>query len=96
LQTITRTCAPANIRYPQDFSLLNEAREKLETIIIRFCKTYGLARPKLHGIRLSGPKLGRSSETKKADKILARILSALILLIKILWNRAAHLQPEAV
>ena len=22
------TCAPSNIRYPQDFSLLNEAREK--------------------------------------------------------------------
>ena len=27
------TCAPSNIRYPQDFSLLNEAREKLEKII---------------------------------------------------------------
>ena len=24
------TCAPSNIRYPQDFSLLNEAREKLK------------------------------------------------------------------
>lgn len=23
------TCAPSNIRYPQDFPLLNEAREKL-------------------------------------------------------------------
>lgn len=42
------TCAPSNIRYPQDFSLLNEAREKLETIIIRFCKTYGLARPRMY------------------------------------------------
>lgn len=42
------TCAPANIRYPQDFSLLNEAREKLETIIIRFCKTYGLASPRMY------------------------------------------------
>ncbi len=42
------TCAPANIRYPQDFSLLNEAREKLETIIIRFCKSYGLARPRMY------------------------------------------------
>ena len=37
------TCAPSNIRYPQDFSLLNEAREKLETIIIRFCKSYGFS-----------------------------------------------------
>ena len=42
------TCAPANIRYPQDFSLLNEAREKLETVIIRFCKAYGLARPRMY------------------------------------------------
>ena len=39
------TCAPSNIRYPQDFSLLNEAREKLETIIIRCCKTYGFSSP---------------------------------------------------
>jgi len=30
--TLDATCAPANIRYPQDISLLNEAREKLETI----------------------------------------------------------------
>ena len=36
------TCAPSNIRYPQDFSLLNEAREKLENIIDRFSKSYGL------------------------------------------------------
>ena len=40
------TCTPANIRYPQDISLLNEAREKLETIIYRFCKSYGLPLPR--------------------------------------------------
>ncbi len=32
------TCAPSNIRYPQDYSLLNEAREKLEEIIRRICR----------------------------------------------------------
>lgn len=42
------TCAPSNIRYPQDFALLNEAREKLETIIIRFCKSYGFLRPRMY------------------------------------------------
>ena len=42
------TCAPSNIRYPQDFSLLNEAREKLETVIIRFCKTYGFSSPRMY------------------------------------------------
>lgn len=38
-------CALSNIRYPQDFSLLNEAREKLESIIDRFSKSYGLKKP---------------------------------------------------
>ena len=44
--TLDATCAPAKIRYPQDISLLNEAREKLETIIYRFCKSYGLSLPR--------------------------------------------------
>ena len=34
------TCSPSNIRYPQDFSLLNEAREKLEEMIDFFNRTY--------------------------------------------------------
>jgi hypothetical protein len=34
------TCAPSYIRYPQDFSLLNEARVKLEGMIDWFYKTY--------------------------------------------------------
>ena len=34
------TCSPSNIRYPQDFSLLNEAREKLEKMIDYFHNTY--------------------------------------------------------
>lgn len=44
--TLDATCAPANIRYPQDVSLLNEAREKLEAIISRFCRSYGLPLPR--------------------------------------------------
>jgi len=44
-------CAPANIRYPQDISLLNEAGEKLETIIYRFCKSYGLPLPRRYSRR---------------------------------------------
>ena len=34
------TCSPSDIRYPQDFSLLNEAREKLDAMIDRM---HGLA-----------------------------------------------------
>lgn len=44
--TLDATCAPVNIRYPQDISLLNEAREKLKAIIYRFCKSYGLPLPR--------------------------------------------------
>lgn len=42
------TCAPSNIRYPQDFSLLDEAREKLESIIKRFCKSYKIPTPRMY------------------------------------------------
>ena len=45
------TCAPVNIRYPQDVSLLNEAREKLETILYRFHKSYGLVLPRRYSRR---------------------------------------------
>ena len=43
---IDATCAPVNIRYPQDISLLNEAREKLEYIIFRMCRSYRLTLPR--------------------------------------------------
>ena len=44
--TIDATCAPVYIRYPQDVSLLNEAREKLEEMISWFHKAYGVALPR--------------------------------------------------
>ena len=34
------TCSPSNIKYPQDFELLNDAREKLEEIIDYFHNLY--------------------------------------------------------
>lgn len=43
---VDATCAPVNIRYPQDVSLLNEAREKLEAMIAHFHKAYGLPLPR--------------------------------------------------
>lgn len=43
---IDATYAPTNIRYPQDISLLNEAREKLEHMIYRMCRSYDLQLPR--------------------------------------------------
>ena len=47
-QILDATCAPSNIRYPQDYSLLNEARTKLEKMIDDFCKAYGLRKPRTY------------------------------------------------
>ena len=42
------TCAPQNIKYPQDIELLNEAREKLEGMICRICDKYNFYRPRMY------------------------------------------------
>lgn len=39
-EILDATCSPSNIRYPQDFSLLNEGREKLEAMIDYFHKNF--------------------------------------------------------
>ena len=42
------TCAPQNIAYPQDINLLNEAREKLESIIDEICDEYNFYKPRMY------------------------------------------------
>lgn len=62
------TCAPSKIRYPQDFLLLNEAREKLETIIIRFCKIYGFSRPRMYRKQARKNYLALAKAKKRSTK----------------------------
>ena len=73
------TCAPVNIRYPQDVSLLNEAREKLETILYRFHKSYGLELPRRYAKRARKDYLAfakcRKHTVKKIRKALRQQLS---------------------
>ena len=42
------TCAPQNIKYPQDIELLNEAREKLEDMICQVSDEYNFYRPRMY------------------------------------------------
>ena len=42
------TCAPQNIKYPQDIELLNEARKKLEDMICRISEAYNFYRPRMY------------------------------------------------
>ena len=76
---VDATCAPVNIRYPQDVSLLNEAREKLETIIYRFHKSYGLILPRRYSKRARKDFLAfakcKKHTAKKIRKALRQQLS---------------------
>lgn len=72
--TLDATCAPANIRYPQDISLLNEAREKLETIIYRFCKSYGLPLPRRYRKRARKDYLAFAKSKKHSAKKIRKAL----------------------
>ena len=47
-QVCDATVAPQNIRFPQDVSLLNEARVKLEGMIDWFCQEYVLEKPRTY------------------------------------------------
>lgn len=47
-QICDATVAPQYIRFPQDASLLNEARTKLEAIIDDFCLKYDLEKPRMY------------------------------------------------
>ncbi len=62
------TCAPSNIRYPQDFSLLNEAREKLEKIVDRFCHDYSLAKPRMYRREARKNYLALAKSKKRSKK----------------------------
>lgn len=62
------TCAPSNIRYPQDFSLLNEAREKLEKMIDRFCADYSLPKPRMYRIEARKNYLALAKTKKRSKK----------------------------
>ena len=68
------TCAPVNIRYPQDVSLLNEAREKLETIIYRFCKSYGLPLPRRYRRQARKDYLAFAKSKKHSAKRIRKAL----------------------
>ena len=72
--TLDATCAPANIRYPQDISLLNEAREKLETIIYRFCKSYSLPLPRRYRKRARKDYLAFAKSKKHSAKNVRKAL----------------------
>jgi hypothetical protein len=70
-QICDATVAPQNIRYPQDTSLLNEARTKCEQMIDWFCKTYDLSKPRTYR-KIAHKEYLAFAKSKKPSKQLIR------------------------
>ena len=62
------TCCPADIAYPQDVNLLNQAREKLEQTVDEICKATGEQRPRMYRRRARRDFLRLSKSKKRSAK----------------------------
>lgn len=76
------TCAPSNIRFPQDFSLLNEAREKLEKIIHRFHEDYGLDLPRTRCRKARAVYLNLAKSKRRSAKKIRSVIRFMLNCIK--------------
>jgi hypothetical protein len=64
---VDATCAPSDIRYPNDMSLLNEAREKTEKIIDKLSKERGEKKPRTYR-KVARKEFIRFIHMKKPDR----------------------------
>ena len=62
------TCAPQNIKYPQDVNLLNEARENLESIIDYLCLKYSYHTPRMYRKNARKDYLNLAKSRKRSAK----------------------------
>ncbi|MBO6208697.1 MAG: IS5 family transposase [Lachnospiraceae bacterium] len=68
------TCAPQNIKYPQDIELLNEAREKLEDMICRVSDEYNFYRPRMYREKARKDYLALAKCRKRSSKRIRRAI----------------------
>ena len=66
--TVYATCAPQNIRYPQDTSLLNEARENLEEMIDELHDPADGEKPRTYRKKARKEHLKTAKKRKKSSK----------------------------
>ena len=62
------TCAPQNIRYPQDVNLLNEARENLEDMVDFLCAKFGYYTPRMYRKNARKDYLNLAKSKKRTSK----------------------------
>jgi len=68
------TCAPSNIKYPQDFELLSIAREKLQEMIDRLCSDYGFQKPRMYRYEARKNYLGLAKSKKRSRKKIRKVI----------------------
>ncbi len=62
------TCCPADIAYPQDINLLNQAREKAEEAVDELCRQTGRKKPRMYRRRARKDYLRLSKSKKRGAK----------------------------
>lgn len=70
------TCCPADIAYPQDVNLLNEAREKLEGLIDEICEAQVLPKPRMYRKQARKAYLKISKSKKRTARQLRKAIKA--------------------
>lgn len=68
------TCGPVNIRFPQDFSLLNEARTSTEGIIDRICEEHNISKPRTYVKVLQKAAKDLSKTKKKKEEQIRHVV----------------------
>ena len=77
------TCSPSNIRYPQDFSLLNEAREKLDKMIDLMHDPHcGEHRPRTYRRTLRAQYLAMAKSKKRTAKQMRSMVRVMLCAVK--------------
>lgn len=77
------TCSPSNIRFPQDFSLLNEAREKLDGMIDRLhAKVEEPRRPRTYRKVLRKAHLAMAKARKRPAKKMRSLMRVMLCAVK--------------
>lgn len=81
---VDATCAPADIRYPTDCSLLNEAREKLETMIDELYEPFKeqMTKPRTYRQKARKDYLNLAKSKKPKPKTIRRAVSKQLRYVK--------------
>jgi hypothetical protein len=79
---IDATCAPQNVRYPQDTSILNEARENLEEMLDELHKSGNGIKPRTYRKRARKDYLEIAKRRKKSAKQIRKAIGKQLRYIK--------------